>query len=403
MKYRITLKKAGGGEESRTIEAPSRFAIYDSIHKEGGIVKELRELHGMVLPSFGSITIGTGIKRRDVITMAKNLSAMLGAGLSLARALSILERQSRNRYFKKLVSELSVSITGGKTFHEALADHPKVFSKLFIAMVRAGEESGGLTDALLTVGTQMERSQELSRKVKGAMIYPAIVLTAIIIVAILMLMYVVPTLTATFTQLNVELPTATKVIVAMSDFLTNNSIVFITALFAFFVGVVTFVRSSVGKPLVISGALHIPVIGELVRETFAARASRTFASLLTSGVPVLAALSITEEVVGSAPFDVVIREAVARVKKGDPVSAAFIEHENLYPIMMSDMIAVGEETGKLAEMLKQVAEYYENDVALKTKDLSTIIEPILMLFVGGMVGVFAIAVISPIYSLSSAI
>jgi type IV pilus assembly protein PilC len=402
MKFRVTIKKGGATNEERFVEAESRFAVYDLVQKEGGSVVSIAEGGGLRLPQRLNLVIGTGVKRQEIITMSKNLSAMLTAGLSLSRALSILERQSRNRHLREIAAHVSATITKGSTLHEALGEHPKVFSKLFIAMVKAGEESGGLAQALTVVSTQMERAEDLSRKIKGAMIYPSIVMGAIVIVAVLMLIYVVPTLTATFSQLRVKLPLATQIIVAVSNFMVNHTYVVIGSLVLLVVGGLAFVRSPVGRAVVLRIALYAPVVGELVRETFAARASRTLASLLSAGVPVLSALSITEEVVGAPLFAKVLGEAALRVKKGDPLSAAFIEHPKLYPLMMSDMVAVGEETGKLAEMLLQVAEFYEGDVSQKTKDLSTIIEPVLMLFIGGMVGVFAVAMIAPIYSLSSA-
>ena len=169
------------------------------------------------------------------------------------------------------------------------------------------------------------------------------------------------------------------------------------------VGSIIFVRSKLGGRIVLAVALHIPIINDLVRETYTARASRTLSSLLSAGVPVLDALSITKAVVHAEAFSKVVEEAEVHVRKGELLSMSFAEHTNLYPILMSDMLAVGEETGKVAEMLKQIAEFYEEDVAQKTKDLSTIIEPILMIIIGIVVGIFAVSMIAPIYQLSSAI
>lgn len=404
MKFRVTIRKEAGGDETRVVEAPSRFAVYELVEKEGGKVAALSEGGGgFRMPAWLDISFGTGIKQSQISTLARNISAMLKAGLSLSRALSVIERQSGNKALKKLSVALGDSVKRGSSFHDALAEHPQVFSTLFIAMVKAGEESGSLADALSVVGVQMERTQALIRKVRGAMIYPMIVISAIIIVGVLMMMFVVPTLTKTFTSLGVKLPLATQIIVAISDFMSQNSVLVLIGLIVVVVGGVLFVRSSVGSNLVLRVSLHIPVIGELVRETYAARASRTLASLLSSGVPVVDSLSITEDVVHTPIFARVIAEAGVRVKKGEPLSAAFVEHTTLYPILMGDMLSVGEETGKLSEMLKQVAEFYEEDVSEKTKDLSTIIEPMLMLFIGTFVGIFAVAIIAPIYSLSSAI
>lgn len=404
MKFRATIRKEGMPDETRIIEAPSRFAVYELAQKEDGVVVELLEGEGgFKLPAWFSITIGTGVKRIEIIHTAKNLSAMLGAGLSLSRALSVIERQSSNKSLKKITTGLSDSIKKGSSFHEALAQYPKVFSELFIAMTRAGEESGSLSSSLSVVALQMERSEELSRKIKGAMIYPSIVITAIIIVGILMLMYVVPTLTSTFESLGVQVPLATRVIVAISNFMVAHSVIVLGTIVLLVFGGIAFVRSKIGGSIVLAGALYLPVVGELARETYAARASRTLSSLLSSGVPILDALSITKEVVHAGVFAKVVEEAEARVKKGELLSASFAENEHLYPILMSEMLLVGEETGKVAEMLKQIAEFYEADVAEKTKDLSTIIEPVLMLLIGAVVGVFAVSMIAPIYSLSSAI
>ncbi|MFA5996345.1 MAG: type II secretion system F family protein [Candidatus Paceibacterota bacterium] len=404
MKFRATIQKEGVPNQERIIEAPSRFAVYEQIEKEDEVVVNLTELSGaFALPSWLFISFGTGIKRSEIIRMAKNLSAMLGAGLSLARALSVIERQSDNKHLKAVALGLSEAIKRGASFHEALAAYPHVFSELFIAMTKAGEESGGLNGALQIVALQMERSEELVRKVRGAMIYPGIIITAVGIVGVLMLIFVVPTLTSTFTELGVEIPLATRMIVSLSDFLAAHASLVLAFIALLGVGSVAFVRSKTGGNIILAIALRAPVIKELVRETYTARAARTLSSLLFSGVPVLEALAITKEVVHARVFANVVEEASTHVRKGELLSAAFSNHPKLYPILMSDMLAVGEETGKVTEMLQQIAEFYEEDVAEKTKDLSTIIEPVLMIVIGIAVGIFAVSMISPIYSLSGAI
>ena len=404
MKFRITVRKEGVSDQIRTLEAPSRFAVYDQIQKEGGMVVDITEEKTYFkAPEWLNITFGTGVKRSEIIRTAKNLSAMLSAGLSISRALSVIERQSSNKSLKTIVTGLSESIKSGSSFHESLTAYPKVFPEIFVAMARSGEESGSLADSLTVVALQMERSEELIRKIKGAMIYPTIVIIAVFIVGILMLIYVVPTLTGTFASLGVQVPLATRIIVALSNFMINHLFIVLSILVTILISSIAFVRSRVGSRVVLASALHLPVINELIRETYTARASRTLSSLLSSGVPVLEALSITKEVVHAEVFAKVVQEAEEHVKKGEPLSTSFSEHAKLYPILMSDMLAVGEETGKVAEMLKQIAEFYEEDVAEKTKDLSTIIEPVLMLLIGTFVGIFAVSMIAPIYQLSSAI
>lgn len=404
MKFTVTLKKEDGAEEKRVVEATSRFDVYAQMEKEALTVVSLTEGgDGLGMPSWLNIKLTSGIKTEERITFAKNLSAMLGAGLTLSRALSVIERQAGGKGLKEIVTTLEARVKKGDAFHEALAEHPKVFSPLFIAMTKAGEESGTLADALKVVARQMDRAFTLQKKIKGAMIYPCIILFAIVVIGILMMIYVVPTLAATFKDLNAKLPQATQTVIAISDFMSSHVFLVFGMLIGFTAGFMWFSKTKFGSNAILAVALRIPVIGTLVRETFSARAARALSSLLASGVEMLSAIAITEEIVGDNRFGKVVGESGARVKKGDALSAAYIEHPKLYPVFFGEMIAVGEETGQVSGMLSQVAEYYENDVEEGTKDLSTIIEPMLMLFIGAFVGVFAISMISPIYSLSSQI
>lgn len=404
MKFTVTLKKEDGAEEKRAVEATSRFDVYAQMEKEAATVVSLTEGGGgLSVPSWLNIKLTSGIKTEERITFAKNLSAMLGAGLTLSRALSVIERQAGGKGLKEIVVTLEGRVKKGDAFHEALAEHPKVFSPLFIAMTKAGEESGTLADALKVVARQMDRAFTLQKKIKGAMIYPCIILFAIVVIGILMMIYVVPTLAATFKDLGAKLPQATQTVIAISDFMSSHVFLVFGMLIGFTTGFMWFSKTKFGSNAILAVALRIPVIGTLVRETFSARAARALSSLLASGVEMLSAIAITEEIVGDNRFGKVVGESGARVKKGDALSAAYIEHPKLYPVFFGEMIAVGEETGQVSGMLSQVAEYYENDVEEGTKDLSTIIEPMLMLFIGAFVGVFAISMISPIYSLSSQI
>lgn len=404
MKFRVVVRKTDGSLEKRVVEAATRFAVYEQVEKEGASVASLEEGGGgMTLPSFGGLSLGGGVSMQDRITFTKNLAAMLSAGLTLSRALSVISRQSTNKNLKRVVDALEAKVKAGSGFHEALADHPKVFSTLFIAMTKAGEESGTLSEALATIARQMDSAYTLQKKIKGAMIYPAVIVFAVVVIGVLMMIFVVPTLSATFASLNVELPTSTRIIIGISDFMKNNMIMTFVLLAAAIGGIVMFTRSKVGSAIILRVALKLPVIGELVRETMSARATRALSSLLSSGVEMLTAISIAREVVGAEIFAKVLAEAEERVRKGEPLSAAFANYPKLYPVFVADMISVGEETGKVADMLGQVARYYETDVEERTKDLSTIIEPMLMLLIGVFVGIFALSMMSPMYSLADKI
>lgn len=401
MKFSVSVQTKEGTKETRSVEAENRFGVYSQMEEQGVTVLELSEEKKKL--ELGNLHFGTGIKTEEKITLTKNLSAMLGAGLTLSRALSVIERQTKNKSLKTVVTAIEEKIKTGGSFHEALSQHQKVFSELFIAMTKAGEESGTLADSLKAVARQMDRAYSLQKKVKGAMIYPSIILSAIVVIGVLMLMFVVPTLSATFASLGVQLPLATRIIVGLSDYMAHNVFVVLILLVAFFGGIFAFTHSKFGAAVILQVALRIPVIGDLVRETMCARAARALSSLLSSGVEMLSAITITGEVVGKNIFGAVLTEAEEKVRKGEALSATFNKYGKLFPAFFSDMILVGEETGKVSEMLGQVAEYYETDVEERTKDLSTIIEPLLMLFIGVFVGIFAISMISPIYSLSDKI
>lgn len=270
-------------------------------------------------------------------------------------------------------------------------------------MIRAGEESGGLSEALSVLGTQMERSSNLKKKIKGAMIYPAIVITVLGIIGILMMIYVMPSITNTFVKLEIDLPPATRALIATSNFFNHHTILALGSIFGTIFGFLYFLKTKIGKKAFSWTVVRLPVIGNLAKEANSASTARTLSSLLSSGVDVINAINITEEVIQNVYYKRILAEAAVSVEKGKPLSEVFIQHEKLYPVLVGEMIAVGEETGQISEMLKQLAIFYETEVEQKTKDLSTIIEPILMVFIGTVVGFFALAVITPIYGIADSI
>lgn len=400
-KFTYTAQKNDGTEYSGVVEGDSKADVYAHVGAEGGTVLSIKMKGGGLLNKLRSF-IGA-VKVEEKIVFTKTLSAMLKAGLSVTRALSVLERQSKNPLMKEVIAEVTDDVSKGLGLHEAMAKHPKIFSKLFVSMVKAGEESGTLHESLTVIGKQMERSHTLVKKVKSAMIYPSIILIAIVIITILMLLFVVPTLTSTFEELGVELPAATQAIVNASAFLQNQFLLVVLMFVAFAAAVYYALKSERGSKIFGAVTLRLPVVGSIVKETYTARTARTLASLLSSGVEMLHALEIAEEVIGHPSYKKVFTEAHDNVKKGDALSKSFEAHTELYPVLMGDMVAVGEETGAVSGMLLEVAEFYETEVEQKTKDLSTIVEPILMIVIAGVVGVFALAMIAPIYSITESI
>lgn len=403
-KFKYKAIRENGKTYEGVVEATDRFVVYSQIRKEKGTVISVKEASKRMPLSMEAINnLFSTVKASEKIVFTRNLAAMINAGLSLTRALNVLERQSKNAKLKKIINTILEDIKKGQNLHTAMERFPKVFSHLFTSMVKAGEESGKLVEALQNIGDQMKRSYALNRRIRGALTYPVIIIIAMFIIGILMMIYVVPTLTQTFEELGADLPKSTQAIISISNFLTNHTF---TALLIFVIVatlITAWFRTAQGKRMFDFSILHIPIIEELVKETNSARTTRTLSSLLSSGVEVVTALAITGEVMQNSYYKEVLQKAEKSIQKGEPISKAFIENEKLYPVLVGEMISVGEETGKLSDMLKDIADFYEEEVEEKTKNLSTIIEPVLMIFIGAVVGFFALAMITPIYSISESI
>ncbi|MDQ5893383.1 MAG: type pilus assembly protein PilC [Patescibacteria group bacterium] len=399
-------KKSTGEIYKSEKDAQDRYELYRMLKESGEEVIDVQEKTSKSL-SMKNITISLpflrSVKTQEKINFARNLGSMITAGLAMSRALSVMERQTKNREMKKILISLQKDVSEGKTLSIAMGAFKNVFSSLFTSMVAAGEQSGNLAESLKIVGLQMDKNYALQRKVKGAMMYPSIILIAMILIAVLMLTYIVPTLMKTFTELNLELPLSTKFVLFTSNLVRDHGlVVFLTTAVLIGAFVVWSKRAS-GKNIIHYAILKIPIIGGIIKEVNAARTARTLSSLLNSGVDVVESVRITKDVIQNVHYKAVLEKAGEAIKKGDPISKIFTENEKLYPLFLGEMMNVGEETGKIGEMLMGVAVFYEDDVEQKTKDMSTIIEPFLMVFIGAAVGFFAVAMISPMYSLVNVI
>lgn len=401
--FTYTGEDRDGNAVTNTVEAPDRFAVYAIARNQGHTVSSIEattKYSAKKLLNLERINyLLSRVKEDELVMVTRNLGSMLVAGLTVSRALSVIERQSSNPRLKGVVKRVIARINEGDPFYETLKEFPEVFSDLYVAMVRAGEESGSLAESLKTLSIQMERATNLKKKIKGAMIYPAIVIMIMVIIGILMMIYVMPQITGVFKGMNKELPATTQLLITVSDFMVNYTLFAIGGLVAAVAGVIYFLRTKWGKIISSWTVVRLPVIGTLAKETNAARTARTLSSLLNSGVDVIRSITITEEVLQNVFYKEILKEAATRVEKGTALSETFIERSDLYPILVGEMILVGEETGQIAGMLGELAIFYENEVERKTKDLSTIIEPLLMVVIGGTVGFFALALIAPIYSI----
>ena len=393
-------KKLSGEMFTSEKEAKDRFELYHMLRENKSEVISVKERKA----SFFSTSFFSGrVKMTEKINIARNLGSMLEAGLPLSRALGVLVKQTRNATLKKVLADMNMEIDGGQTFTSALSKYKKIFPPVFISMVHAGEQGGALAEALKTVASQMESTYSLERRIRGAMMYPAVIVSVMIVVGILMFIFVVPTLMKTFMDLHVALPASTQLLISVSDIIRNNGLFVLAILVLLTALLYAWSKSVSGRFVLHMLVLKIPLIGPLVQEINTARASRTLSSLMKSGVGVVESLEITSSVVQNVHFKDVLLKAREAIGKGGQMSKIFAANTKIYPVFMSEMLSVGEETGKVTEMLSDVAHFYEEDVEQKTKDMSTVIEPFLIVVIGAAVAFFAISIISPMYSLANVI
>ncbi|OGI58227.1 hypothetical protein A3C60_00045 [Candidatus Nomurabacteria bacterium RIFCSPHIGHO2_02_FULL_37_45] len=404
MLFSYTTKSKTGEITEGTLEAQDRLALAHDLRSRGLIpisITEKNKQFSDQLLTFKNIFSKVSVGEQIILT--KNLSGMLKAGLSLYRALSVLQKQTKNSTLNRILISLSSNINSGETLSFGLAKFPNVFSKLFISMTKAGEESGNLAGALSDVGMNLDKSHSLTKKIHGALIYPGVILSAMIVIGVLMFAFVVPTLASTFKELGVVLPASTRFIIFLGTFFSNNLILTFVVIIGGFLGLYSLLRAQFIAKYFDYVIVRLPLIGNLTKELNTARTARTMSSLLLAGVSITRAIEITEDVVQNIYYKRILNQAKEIVEKGAPFSEVFAMNSNLYPVMMSEMIQVGEETGKLSDMLLQIALFYEEEIENKTRNLSTIIEPVLMIVIGAGVGFFAISMISPLYSVLDSI
>ena len=404
MQFKYTSQTKTGEIHDGLIEAEDKFAAARAIREMGEIpllaVPATKNKFSNILKGF---SFGTGIKLRDKIIFARNLSGMLQAGLPISRALSVLTKQTTNEKFKVILQELIDTVTKGGTLSAGMQKFPKVFSTLFVSMVKAGEESGSMPQVLTEVGENLQKTYNLNKKIKGALTYPTIILCAMLLIGTLMLIFVVPTLSVTFESIGAKLPGSTLFIIWLSDVIKNQTLLIFGVLVVVVGGCIFLSKLPRTQKYFDYIILRLPVIGNLSKELNTARTARTLSSLLTSGVAMARALAITREVLQNVYYKKIIDESIGAIEKGEQLSEIFKKYIKLYPVMVGEMMEVGEETGNLASMLMEIATFYEAEIDNKTKDLSTIIEPVLMVIIGAGVGFFAISMITPMYSILSSI
>lgn len=339
------------------------------------------------------------VSATDKMLFTRHLGIMLKAGLSFSRALTVLCEQTSNGYFKEILQVIQDDVQKGVPLGDSLEKHPDIFDELFVNMIKIGETGGNLEEVLDLLYVQIKKSNELKTRVRGAMMYPAVIILAMSIVGILMMVFVLPSILSIFTDMDVELPLPTKILIFISNTIQSDGVLLLVGAIIFFVLFGMVMKTSRGKRTLDFVLLHTPTIKGIVAKINMARFCRTLSSMIASGVSIVKALEIVARTLGNSYYRESIMKASVDVQKGTTLSEFFGQTSKLYYPMMIHMIEVGEETGTLEETLKQVAEFYEDDVEQVTENMSTIIEPVLMLVIGAAVGVFAIAIIQPMYSI----
>jgi type IV pilus assembly protein PilC len=347
------------------------------------------------LPSFGS-----PVKQHEIVIFTRQFATMIDAGLPLVQCLDILSQQSDNKMLRKTIREVKEEVESGSTFAAALKKHPKVFSDLYCNMVAAGEVGGILDTILNRLASYMEKIVKLKSKIKGAMIYPACIIAAAVLVTGILLVYVIPVFADLFNSFGQALPAPTQFVINLSNFTINYFWMIIGGIIAMAVGFVYASRTDRGRYWLDRIGLRIPVFGDLIRKTSIARFARTLGTLVSSGVPILDALTITGRTAGNKIVEEAIYATRSSISEGKTIAEPLIASK-VFPAMVCQMIAVGETTGALDQMLQKIADFYEDEVDNAVANLTALMEPMVILFLGGVIGGLVVSMYLPIFKLGS--
>jgi type IV pilus assembly protein PilC len=386
-----------GLETVGEVHAPDLEAAREQLRIRGLLAHTLREL-----PASGEDNLRTAFKKikpRSMQIFSRQFATMIEAGLNIVASLVILEEQTDDVYLAEIISELRADVEGGLLLSQAMARHPKVFNELYVSMVQAGEASGMLDNVLDRVADQIEKETKLKRRVKGAMIYPTVVFTFATLVLVAMLMFIVPIFAKIFTELHGQLPLLTRVVVSASDVLRHRWYIVFPLVICLVWGTLRYKKSESGRRKWDQIKLRIPLkIGEVVLKITMARLLRTLATLVAAGVDIIKALEISGSTAGNWLVEKALTEARIKVQEGVPIAEP-LTNDPLFPPMVSQMVKIGEETGELEKMLSKIADFYEDEVDSAIQSLTSIIEPIMMIGVGMMVGIIIIAMYLPMFKM----
>lgn len=395
--FSYTVKKTGAKPQKGQIESESLTEATKKLRADGFLVLELREgaSQGRKL-SIGFLSKRVSLKEKIIFT--RQLSVMIKAGLPIVKSLDALKRQTQQKYFKEVIESLSTQLKGGQTLSKAMMKYPKVFSEIYTAVVKAGEETGQLSEVLLNLADQQEKEADLIGKIKGAMIYPIIILLSLVGVAGLIVFFVLPSLEGIFADSGQELPFLTRMLLGTSTAIRKYFLIILPVMIASFYGMRLWFKTKTGRSFYDRLKISVPIFGSLTKKVYMARFSRTLAMLIKASLPILQSIRIIRKTISNVHYDAAFQRIDKLVESGKPLSTA-IDREPLFPPMVSQLTSLGEESGTLEGVLLEIATFYDKEVDTTSKNLSTLLEPLLLIIMGVGVAFVVAAVLGPIYGL----
>jgi len=395
--FNYTARTLTGELQSGSLDLPTENDVVAQLRKNRMIVVKVQQAPKQIKLNFGA-----GVTTRDIVIFTRQFATMINSGLPLVQALDILAEQSENKMLKDITKAVVYDVESGHTLADALRKHPKAFTELYVNMVAAGEAGGILDTILLRLATFMEKNDALVRKVKGAMIYPAVIFTVAGLAIVILLIFVIPVFQDMFAGIGQALPLPTRIVIGASDFLKH-------LWWALFLGIAgsayairRYYATSAGKLNIDRAMLHVPVLGDLIRKSAVSRFTRTLGTLIASGVSILDGLEITAKTAGNRVIHDAVMESRASIAGGETIAAP-LQKSKVFPPMVISMIAVGEQTGGLDEMLSKIADFYDEEVDAAVDALLSLMEPVMIVVLGVVVGGMIVAMYLPIFNMVNAV
>ena len=395
--FAYTARGTNGDLTAGEIELPSRDEVVGYLRRQKLIPVRVEQKQGV-----SNLTFGTGISMRDIVIFTRQFATMINSGLPLVQSLDILAKQSENKSLRKVIEKVLYDVESGQTLADSMRAHPKVFTDLYVNMVAAGEAGGILDTILLRLATFLEKADALRRKIKGAMIYPGVILTVAVGAVAVLLIFVIPTFQTMFESAGIALPGPTQLVINMSEFLQAKWWAVLLGIAMFAVFVQRYYKTSNGQLMIDRMLLKAPILGPLQRKAAIARFTRTLGTLVSSGVSILDGLEITARTAGNRVLHDAIMESRASIAGGETISDP-LKKSGVFPPMVVQMINVGEQTGGLDEMLTKIADFYDDEVDAAVEALLSALEPLMIVFLGVVVGGMIVAMYLPIFDMINAV